>query len=269
MSKGSDARGTIRTGIGGWTFEPWRGVFYPKGLRQADELRYAAAHLGTIEINATFYRLQKPQSFAAWRDAAPGGFVFAVKASRYCTNRRVLGEAGEGIAGFFRQGLQELGDKLGPIVWQFAATKRFEPEDFAAFLALLPDTCGGLPLRHALEVRHESFACPEFVALARRHGAAIVIAEHEEYPQIADLTADFVYARLMRTQEAIPTGYAPEALAHWARVARAWRDGEAPDGLRYLADPLPPASGRDVFAYIISGAKVRAPAAAMALAALI
>ncbi len=260
---------TIRTGIGGWTYAPWRGAFYPAGLRQADELRYAASQLRTIEINGTFYRLQKPASFAAWRDAAPDDFVFSVKAARYCTNRRVLAEAGESIARFFQQGIAELGEKLGPILWQFAPTKRFDPDDFAAFLALLPATSAGLPLRHALEVRHESFACPQFVALARQHGAAIVLADHGQYPQIADATAAFIYARLMRTEEAIATGYTPEALASWATIARAWRDGETPPGLAYVAPPEPAAAPRDGYLYLIGGAKVRAPAAAMALAKLI
>ena len=259
--------GSIRTGIGGWTYKPWRGAFYPEGLRQADELRYAASQLGTIEINGTYYRLQKPASFAAWRDAAPAGFVFSVKASRYCTNRKVLAEAGEGIAHFFEQGLDELGDKLGPILWQFAPTKSFEPDDFGAFLDLLPRTCGGLTLRHAVEVRHESFVCAEFVALARRHGTAIVYADHAQYPAIADLTADFAYARLMRSQESIATGYSAAALDRWAEVAQSWSEGRAPAGLDYASDRQPPTAGRDVFAYVIGGAKLRAPAAAMALAA--
>lgn len=260
------AHGPIRTGIGGWVYEPWRGSFYPAGLRHADELAYAAAHVGTIEINATFHRLQKPASFAAWREATPEGFVFAMKGSRFVTNRKLLASAGEGIANFFRQGIAELGDKLGPINWQFAATKRFEPDDFAAFLALLPATCGGLPLRHALEVRHESFRCPEFVDLARRHGAAIVVADHDEYPQIADLTAPFVYARLMRCREDIASGYPPAELDQWARIARSWSEGHAPAGPPYAAAREPAAPGREVFAYLIDGAKLRAPAAAMALA---
>ncbi|PEQ14430.1 hypothetical protein B2G71_02220 [Novosphingobium sp. PC22D] len=261
--------GAIRTGIGGWVYPDWRGTFYPEGLRQADELAYAAGRLGTIEINATYYRLQKRESFAAWRDATPEGFRFALKASRFCTNRKVLAEAGSGIEKFFAQGVAELGDRLGPVVWQFAPTKRFEAEDFAAFLALLPETCEGLPLRHALEVRHESFACAEFVALARDHGMAIVIADHDEYPQIADLTADFVYARLMRAQQQVPTGYDAAALDEWARIARSWRDGHAPEGLAYATAKEAPAAGREVFVYMINGAKERAPAAAMALADLI
>lgn len=261
------AAGTIRTGIGGWTYKPWRGAFYPAGLRQADELAYAAARLGSIEINGTYYRLQKPASFAAWRDAAPPGFVYAIKASRYCTNRRVLAEAGEAVATFFDQGLAELGDRLGPVLWQFAPTKRFDPEDFGAFLALLPESCGGMPLRHALEVRHESFACADFVALARRHDAAIVCADHAEYPQIADLTGGFVYARLMQAREEVEAGYDAGQLDEWARVARSWSEGHAPEGLAYVcARERAAPQGRDVFVYMINGAKRRAPAAAMALA---
>lgn len=256
----------IRTGIGGWTFADWRGPFYPDGLRQADELSYAAAHVGTIEINGTYYRLQKRESFAKWRNAAPDGFVFSVKASRYCTNRKRLAEAEESVAKFVGQGLSELGEKLGPILWQFAPTKRFEAEDFDAFLEFLPREIDGVALSHALEVRHESFACDEFVALTRKHKAAIVVADHADYPQIADLTADFVYARLMQAREDVPTGYDNEQLDEWARIARSWAAGHAPEGLSYVGVREPAAKGRDVFVYMINGAKVRAPAAAMALA---
>ena len=263
---GQGTGGVIRTGIGGWTYEPWRGVFYPEGLRQADELGYAAAQLGSIEINGTYYRLQKRESFAKWRDAARQGFVFSVKASRYCTNRKVLAEAGESVEKFFDSGIGELGEKLGPVLWQFAPTKRFEEADFAAFLDLLPSKCEGVTLRHALEVRHASFACAEFVALARDRGAAIVVADHDDYPQIADLTADFVYARLMRSREKIETGYLAGELDEWARIAASWSEGHAPEGLDYVAAKEPTATARDVFAYVISGAKLRAPAAAMSLA---
>ena len=258
--------GVIRTGIGGWTYEPWRGVFYPSGLRQADELAYAAKHLGTIEINATYYGSQKPASFAKWRDAAPEQFQFSVKASRYCTNRKVLGEGGPSVAKFFDQGIAELGEKLGPIVWQFAATKKFEADDFTAFLDLLPQKLDGQKLRHALEVRHESFRCPEFVDLARQHGAAIVYADHDEYPEIADLTADFVYARLQRSQDEIATGYDDAALDEWARVARSWSEGHAPQGLNYASARQAAVPGRDVYVYFIGSAKHRNPAAAMTLA---
>jgi uncharacterized protein YecE (DUF72 family) len=239
--------GKIGVGIGGWTFEPWRGTFYPPELRQKDELNYAAAHLTAIEINGTYYRLQSPKSFAAWAKAAPDGFTYAVKASRYCTNRKILAEAGESIEKFVGQGLSELGGALGPILWQFAPTKQFDAEDFGAFLKLLPNKVDGLPLRHALEVRHESFDNPDFIALARAAGAAIVRADHAEYPWIEADTADFVYARLMQSKEEEPAGYAADALNDWAKTARAW------------------AKTGDAFLFFISGAKVRAPVAAQAL----
>ena len=260
--------GDIRVGIGGWTFEPWRGVFYPEGLRQADELSYAAAHLTAIEINGTCYSTFKPESFAKWRDAAPPGFRYAVKASRFCTNRKVLAEAEASVAKFMAQGLTELGDRLGPIMWQFAPTKRYDPEDFAAFLALLPARQDGLAIFHAVEVRHESFACADFVALARKHGVAIVIADHPEYPQIADLTAGFIYARVQKSRESLSAGYSEAELENWARIAKSWADGHAPEGLNYAAPREGTAAkGRDVYMFMIGGAKVRNPAAAQALIA--
>ncbi|MBC7987003.1 MAG: DUF72 domain-containing protein [Sphingomonadaceae bacterium] len=261
------SKGAIRVGIGGWTYAPWRGTFYPEGLRQADEQAYATAHMGAIEINATYYRLQSEKSWVKWGEAAPAGFQYAVKASRYCTNRRVLAEAGESIVKFLDQGMIELGDKLGPILWQFMETKQFDPDDFDAFLALLPAAHKGIALRHALEPRHESFACAEFVALARKHRAAIVFADKDKFPSIADQTADFAYARLQCSRESEPAGYAPGELDRWARVARAWRDGEAPKGLNYVEGAKPGGKGRDVYIFMISGAKVRAPAAAEALIA--
>lgn len=240
--------GTIRSGTGGWSYEPWRGVFYPDGLRQKEEQAYATAHLTAIEINATYYRLQSPKSFAAWANVAPDGFRYALKASRYTTNRKILAEAGESIAKFMEQGLSELGDRLGPIVWQFAPTKIFDAQDFGAFLDLLPPTVDGLPLRHALEVRHPSFDDPAFIALAKRANAAIVYADHPDYPCIDADTADFRYARLMQARENEPTGYAPPEIADWAEKAYDWAKG-----------------GKDVYMFFINGAKVRAPAAAMAL----
>jgi len=261
----TQAPGRIRVGIGGWTYEPWRGPFYPHGLRQADELSYAAQHLTAIEINGTYYSSFKPESFAKWRDAAPDGFRYAVKASRYATNRRVLAEAEASVSKFLGQGLTELGDRLGPILWQFAPTRRFDPDDFAAFLALLPDRQDGVALTHAIEVRHESFACAEFVDLARRHNVAIVIADHPDYPQIADLTADFVYARVQQAREDEPLGYPATQLDEWARIAKSWAAGHAPEGLSYLAAKQPASQRRDVYLFMISGAKVRNPAAAMAL----
>jgi uncharacterized protein YecE (DUF72 family) len=259
--------GTIRTGIGGWTFEPWRGTFYPDDLPKAKELDYAASKLGTIEINGTYYRTQSPASFAKWRKAVPDGFVFSVKAIRYATMKKKLGEAGESVANFIGSGIAELSDALGPIVWQMLPTRKFDAEDMGAFLALLPDKVGGLPLRHVLEVRHESFACADFVALARKHGVAIVVADHESYPLIADPTADFVYARLMRGEDEIPTAYDEAGLNRWTGVMEDWAAGKDP-GLPLLTEPAP-SQPRDVFAYIIHEGKVRAPAGAMALADLI
>jgi uncharacterized protein YecE (DUF72 family) len=242
------AQGKIRVGIGGWTFEPWRGVFYPQDLTQKRELEYAAAHLTSIEINGTYYGSQKPATFANWAKAAPDGFVFSVKASRYTTNRKVLAEGAESVERFLKQGIVELGDRLGPILWQFMATKKFDAHDFAGFLALLPEKQDGLVLRHALEVRHESFVDPAFYALAKNHNCAIVFADSDEFPKIEEPTSDFTYARLQRTVEDVPTGYDAKALDGWAETAKGWAKG-----------------GRDVFVYMISGAKVRNPAAAMAL----
>lgn len=262
------AQSKIRIGIGGWTYKPWRGTFYPKGLRQADELEYAAGRLGAIEINGTYYRLQKPESFAKWRDAAPDSFQFTIKASRYCTNRKDLRETGESIEKFCNQGIAELGDKLGPIFWQFMATKKFDADEFDAFLEMLPAKWEGVALRHALDVRHESFQCAEFVALMRKHGAAIVCADSDKYPQLADQTADFAYARLMRSREEVETGYPDSELDDWADTAQAWRDGQQPDGLNYASPETPSLDGgRDAYIFFISGAKVRAPAAAQALIA--
>jgi len=239
--------GKVRVGIGGWTFEPWRGVFYPKDLPQKRELEYAASKLTSIEINGTYYSTFKPASWIKWREETPKGFVFAVKASRFCTNRKELAGAGESITRFINQGMHELGDKLGPINWQFMGTKKFDPVDFAGFLKLLPKEVGGVPLRHALEVRQDSFKSEEFYDLAKKHNAAIVYAHDEDFPEIDEPTADFAYARLMGSQEDVKTGYPPKALDDWAKRAKAW------------------AKRGDAFVYFISGAKVRNPAAAQAL----
>ncbi|MEQ8698844.1 MAG: DUF72 domain-containing protein, partial [Bauldia litoralis] len=206
----------IRVGIGGWTFAPWRGTFYPEGLKHADELKYAGEHLTTIEINGTFYRTQSAKSFAKWRDETPDGFVFALKGHRAVVNKKVLADAGEGIEWFLNSGLLELGDKLGPLLWQFAPYKKFDADDFGAFLTLLPKEKAGLALRHVVEVRHESFLVPECVDLLRQHGVAVVYAESDDYPAIADVTADFVYARLQKTEESIATGYAAADLDRFA-----------------------------------------------------
>ena len=258
--------GTIRAGIGGWTFEPWRGVFYPPGTRQADELTFASRHVTAIEINGTYYSSQKPETFAKWAAQTPEGFVFALKASRFCTNRRVLAEARESVARFLGQGLVELGDRLGPILWQFMATKKFDAGDFAAFVDLLPPSLEGLSLRHCVEARHASFADPAFVALCRARGVAICCSQSPDWPLIADVTADFVYARLMRGSDDIETGYGAADLDAWADRLRAWAGGGAPDDLPLLSPDHPPArTARDVFAFFISAGKVRAPAAAMSL----
>jgi uncharacterized protein YecE (DUF72 family) len=241
--------GSIRIGIGGWTYEPWRGVFYPDGLVHARELEFASRRLTSIEINGTYYSTFKPESWAKWRDATPPGFVFAVKGSRYCTNRKDLTTAGESVARFVGQGLAELGDRLGPISWQFAPSKKFAGEEFAGFLALLPREVAGRELRHAVEVRHASFKSPQFYDLARRHNVAIVFADHDEFPRIDEPTADFAYARLMRSRAEIDTGYPAAELDAWAKAAHDWtRRGDA-------------------FVFFISGAKERAPAAAEALIA--
>jgi uncharacterized protein YecE (DUF72 family) len=240
-------RGKIHIGIGGWTYAPWRGVFYPQGLPQKGELEFASRRLSSIEINGTYYSTFKPASWAKWREETPDGFVFSVKASRYCTNRKALSDAGESIVRFVGQGLGELRDRLGPINWQFMPAKTFDPADVEGFLKLLPREVDGLPLRHALEVRNKSFASARFYDLARRYNVAIVLADDDDFPAIDEATADFTYARLMRTQADVETGYAAAELDRWARRARGW------------------AERGDAFVYFISGAKLRAPAAARAL----
>jgi uncharacterized protein YecE (DUF72 family) len=261
------APGVIRVGIGGWVFPPWRKNFYPEGLAQRNELEYASRQLSAIEINATYHRLQKPASFAKWRDATPPGFVFTVKGSQYVTNRRVLGEAGEAIGRFMASGLAELGPKLGPIVWQFATTKVFDPDDFESFLKLLPGELEGLKLRHAVEVRHPSFMTPEFLALVRRYGVATVFADSDKYPSFADASGDFVYARLMMTEAKHKTGYAPQRIRFWSDAARHWARGATVAELPRIEPAATQGKARDVFAFFISGAKERAPGAATAMLA--
>ena len=255
--------GRIRVGVGGWVYEPWRDNFYPAGLAHARELDYLSRRVTAIEINATYYRTQSPASFAKWRDATPDDFVFALKATRYATNRRVLAEAGESIERFVNSGLAELGPKLGPIVWQFATTKAFDAEDFAAFLKLLPASVGSTPLRHVMEVRHPSFMAAQYIALARRHGVATVFADSDDYPSFADMTGGFVYVRAMRTDASLPQGCTPQALGQIAACCEAWRSGREPDALPRIEAAPPPGAPRDVFLFFISGAKEKAPAAAM------
>ena len=238
----------VRIGVGGWTYEPWRGTFYPEGLPHKRELEYASRALTSIEINGTYYGSQKLESFAKWHDETPDDFVFSLKGPRFITNRRVLAEAGPSMQRFFATGVTQLRDKLGPINWQFMPTKKFDPEDFGAFLKLLPASVDGRPIRHAVEVRHESFQTPAFTALAAEHGVAVVIAGDSQYPMITDLTGPFAYARIMGTNEAEPLGYTAAELDSWVGRAREWAS-----------------DGRDVFLYVISGFKERNPAAAMAM----
>ncbi len=255
---------SIRIGVGGWVYEPWRRNFYPPRLGQSRELGFASSKLTSIEINGTFYGSQKPASFARWHDETPDDFVFALKGPRYATNRQVLAEAAPSVERFFASGVLELKDKLGPIDWQFPTTKQFDAADFEGFLKCLPKTVEGRAIRHAVEVRHESFRVPEFVALARAHGVAVVVTGDSTYPQIADVTAPFVYARIMGTTEAEPLGYSDAALDRWAKRARTWAAGGVPDDLELVAAHKGK-KPRDVFLYVISGHKAKNPAAAMRL----
>jgi len=257
-------KGRIFVGIGGWTYEPWRGSFYPEGLPLKRELEYASRQLTAIEVNGTYYRSQTPDTFQKWHDETPEGFVFALKAPRFSTNRKVLAEAGESIERFVTGGITRLGDKLGPINWQFMATKKFDPADFEAFLKLLPKSVDGRELRHAVEVRHDSFRTEAFLDMTRAHGVAAVISAEGEFPQIADPTAPFVYARIMGTTETEELGYSPAALDEWAGRARKWAEGGVPDGLDYVGTPRP-GDPRDVYLFVISGYKERNPLAAAAL----
>lgn len=262
MSKG----GIIRAGMGGWTFEPWDKSFYPEKLAKTKQLNYASQQVRSIEVNGTYYSTFKPATFAKWASDTPDDFVFSLKAIRFATNRRVLAEAGESVQRFLDSGVAELGPKLGPILWQFAPTKKFDADDFEGFLKVLPDKQDGVPLRHALEIRHDSFAVPEFVSLARKYGAAIVYAHHVKYPEIADVTADFVYARLQRGSDENSDCYPSRDLDGWADRTKLWAEGGQPDDLPY-SDPDHAAQKkpRDVFVYFITEGKERAPHGAMAL----
>jgi uncharacterized protein YecE (DUF72 family) len=261
----SPKSGKIRIGIGGWTYAPWRGTFYPSDLTQSRELHHASKSLTSIEINGTFYGLQKPASYEKWYQETPEDFVFSLKAPRYATNRKILADANETIERFFASGVLLLKQKLGPINWQFATTKKFAPEDFEAFLKLLPASIEGQSLRHAIEVRNDSFKTPEFIALARKYKVAIVLAADSEYPQIADITAPFVYARIMGTSDKHAKGYSAKALDAWVERARQLAAGATPDDLETSAATPAKTTARDVYLYVISGFKERNPAAAMAL----
>lgn len=257
---------SITIGVGGWVFEEWRDNFYPKGLPQKRELEYASTHLTGIEINGTYYGSQKPESFRRWYADTPKGFVFTVKGPRFATNRRVLAESGGSIEKFFASGVTELKEKLGAVNWQFMATKKFDSVDFEAFLKLLPKKVNGLAIRHAVEVRHDSFKDKAFVALCRKYGVAIVFGADSDFPLIADVTADFVYARIMGTSAKEKLGYPKAALKKWAERARDWEKGASPKKEMLIA-PAASKKKRDVFLFVISGAKERNPAAAQAIIA--
>ncbi len=262
--------GPIYIGIGGWTFEPWRGVFYPKGLPHAKELAFAAERLTSIEVNGTFYRTQTPATFRKWASEVPKGFKFSLKGPRFATNRRVLKEAGDSIKRFLDSGVTELGDRLGPLLWQFAPTKKFEANDFGGFLELLPDKQDKQPLRHVIEVRHDSFLSSEFIALLRQFNMPVVYTDHIKYPNIADATGRFIYARLQRGKDTVPTAYPPKEIKSWAARLHIWAAGEDIDDLPQVAPPQGARESRkpaprEVFAYVIHEGKIRAPAGAMAL----
>jgi len=264
----ASAAGAIRTGMGGWVFPPWRGVFYPEGLVQKRELEYASRQVRAIEINGTYYRAPEPSTYEKWAAETPDGFVFSVKAPRHIVQTRVLGGTGRRIADFI-DGAVALGDRLGPLLWQFLPTRRFDPDDIAAFLDLLPEKHAGVPLRHAVEVRHESFIDPRWIELARERGVATVFTDSPKYPSLADLTGPFVYARLMLSESDEKAGYPTRALKGWAKRAMAWAGGDDPEDLPHVGAATADGTRRDVFVYFISAAKERNPAAAVALAKLV
>lgn len=263
-STAAAATPAIRCGIGGWVFPAWRDNFYPAGLVQRRELEFASRQLRAIEINSTYYRAQAPATYEKWAGQTPPGFVFSLKAPKLIVQRTALASAVKPAVAFIDD-LQGFGDRLGPIVWQFTPARAFQPDDLAPFLDALPRTLNGTPLRHALEVRHPSFLCERYVQLARKHAMATVFTDSPDYPSLADLTGDFVYARLMRSRSAEPSGYPADELADWARHATDWRAGGDPETLTHVAPMRERAAQRDVFVYFISADKERNPAAAMAL----
>jgi uncharacterized protein YecE (DUF72 family) len=282
-------QGDIRIGISGWRYPPWRGIFYPKGLQQRLELGFCGENFRALEINGTFYSLQRPEFFAAWAAAVPEGFVFAVKGSRFITHAKKLKDIEAPLANFFAQGLLNLGGKLGPFLWQFAPRFRFDPERLENFFALLPrDTdqaaalarrhdrrlagralvrpIAPLRLRHAIEIRHQSFVDPAFIALLRRHDVALVCADTVAWPLLMDLTSDFVYCRLHGSEQLYVSGYDDEALDVWADRVVAWaKGGEPADAKRVIDRPGPKRARRDVYVFFDNDAKVRAPFDALGL----
>ena len=255
----------IRAGIGGWTYAPWRDNFYPVGLVQRRELEYASRQLSTIEINGTFYGAQKPAIYAKWAAQTPPGFVFSLKAPQHVTQRGPAAKAGKAAAAFVSAGLGEFGDKLGPILWQLPPSRAVDHDDLAAFLDALPATLDGRALRHVLEVRHDSFRDPAYIALARSRHITTVFTDSPDYPSFADISGGFVYARLMRSRGDIDAGYPDNELDHWAGLALEGAAGGDPPALPHVASELPPDAPREVFVYYIGSAKQHNPAAAMAL----
>ncbi len=255
----------IRVGIGGWNFAPWRNNFYPAGLVQRRELEFASRQLRAIEINGTYYGAQKPATYAKWAAETPEGFVFSLKAPRYITEGKRLADSARGIEGFVFGGLEAFGDRLGPVLWQLPTSRAFDADDLAAFLDHLPRELAGRPMRHVLEVRHRSFLDERYVALAREHRIPTVFTDSPQYPSLADLTGDFAYARLMRSESHIDSGYAAGDLDAWATRAHAWAQGGDPAELPHVTAPVAKQTPRDVYIYFISSAKERNPAAAMAL----
>ena len=267
FARGANSR--IRVGIGGWTYAPWRNNFYPAKLQQRRELEYASRQLSAIEINGTFYGAQKPATYAKWRAETPDGFVFSLKAPGHITGRRTLADAGNSVDDFVFGGLAELGDRLGPILWQLPPYKAFERSDLAGFLDQLPRDLDGYALKHVLEVRHDSFKCAEYLELARKFRIPTVFTDSPKYPSFADSTGDFAYARLMRSESSVATGYRETDLDAWAQRAASWADGADPIDLARV-QPSPGTNAqsgqlRDVYIYFIGAAKERNPAAAKAL----
>lgn len=258
----------IRTGVGGWVYAPWRDNFYPPGLVQRRELEYASRRLSAIEINGTFYRAQSPATYAKWRDETPPGFVFSAKAPLRITKAKALAKTGTQVEDFV-EGIAELDDRLGPIVWQFDEDARIDLAALGDFLPLLPREARGRRVRHVLDVRRQDVVDAAFVDLARHHGVATVFTDSTEHPSFADVTADFVYARLMRSRADVATGYPPAELEHWAQHIRTWAAGGEPDDLPRLGGPAGPSAPREVFVFFISAAKERNPAAAMVLHTLV
>lgn len=280
----------IRVGISGWTYKPWRGVYYPPGLVQRRELEFVAGQMPTVEINGSFYSLQSPSSYARWYAETPGDFVFAVKGSRFVTHMKKLNEVEVPLANFFASGLLRLREKLGPILWQFPEGFGFREERFATFLQMLPRTHAeaaalalrhddrmlgrnwvdaeiDAPIRHALEIRHPSYLDPAFVRLLRAHGAALVFADTAgRWPYAEEVTADFVYLRLHGAEHLYASGYTDPQLDWWAARIRAWHAGGEPEDARRLTgDPAPGSEGRDVYVYFDNDAKVHAPFDALRL----